>query len=46
MVDFRYSNANFNGIINTDIASNDGRNTEVVTSQNDLHQEINEPTYF
>ena len=29
-----------------DITSDEGRKIETVTSQNGLHQEINEPTYF
>ena len=31
---------------NKDITSNEGRKIEAVTSQNVLHQEINEPTHI
>ena len=39
--DFKATSSNW---YNTDITSNEGRKIEVVTSQNGLHQEINEPT--
>ena len=38
-------NAKSSNWYNKDITSNEGRNIEAVTSQNDLNQEINEPTH-
>ena len=39
-------NAKSSNWYNKDITSNEGRKIEAVTSQNDLHQEINEPTHI
>ena len=46
MVALRDFNAKSSNWYNKDITSNEGRKTEVVTSQNGLHQEINEPTHI
>ena len=39
-------NAKSSNWYNKDIASDEGRKIEAVTSQNGLHQEINEPTHI
>ena len=39
-------NAKSSNWYNKDITSNEGRRIEAVTSQNGLHQEINEPTHI
>ena len=39
-------NAKSSNWYNKDITSDEGRNIEAVTSQNGLHQEINEPTHI
>ena len=39
-------NAKSSNCYNNDITGNEGRKMEAVTSQNGLHQEINEPTYI
>ena len=39
-------NAKSSNRYNKGITSNEGRQIEVVTSQNVLHQEINDPTYI
>ena len=39
-------NAKSSNWYNKDITSNEGRKIEAVTSQNGLHQEINEPTHI
>ena len=40
--DFNAKSSNYN----KDVTSNEGRKIDAVTSQNDLHQEINEPTHI
>ena len=46
MVAFGHFNAKSSNWYNKDITSNEGRKIEAVTSQNGLHQEINEPTHI
>ena len=46
MVAIGYFNAKSSNWYNKDIASDEGRKLEAVTSQNGLHQEINEPTHI
>ena len=38
-------NAKSSNWYNKDVTSDEGRTIETLTSQNGLHQEINEPTY-
>ena len=46
VVAFGEFNAKSSNWYNKDITSNEGRKIEAVTSQNGLHQEINEPTHI
>ena len=46
MVAFGNFNAKSSNWYNKDITSDEGKKTEVVTSQNGLHQEINEPPHI
>ena len=46
MVAVGYFNAKSSNWYNKNITSDEGRKIEAVTSQNSLHQEINEPTHI